>query len=145
MPNELRERMRESAARIAGRVVTACYVLGMTCTAVAADLSPPSVTYHLSFDDRSYLDDDYAARFEEPAFERRRLQLVPGKFGQALHNDNRFVPEDYEKTYMSPRDLDVLLEVIAHQRFKYYEKGWRVGGMHPYFWGTGRLSTDSGT
>ncbi len=114
-------------------------------TAASADSLSPPATYHLSFDTFGFLEDDYSARFENPAFERRNLELLPGKFGQALHNDNPFVEADFHKTYMSVRDLDVLLEVICHHRFKFWERGLEVGGMHPYFWGTGRLKTDSGT
>jgi hypothetical protein len=118
--------------------------LSLLCAAAPVTAESP-VSFHLSFEDDAYLEEDYSARFDEPAFERRNLRHVPGRFGRALLNDNRFVPEDYEKTYMSPRDLDVLLEVIVHHRFKYYEKGLEVGGMHPYFWGTGRLNAHGGT
>ena len=81
-----------------------------------------------------------SARFVTRTLEKRNLKLVSGKFGQALLNDNDFSPADFEKMYMSTRDLDVLLEVLCFHRFKYDQL--RIGGRQPYFWGTGRLTTD---
>lgn len=101
--------------------------------------------FHLSFDDETYLAHDYAAKFSDPGFEDRGLRLVPGSFGTAFLNDNVFSPEDYQNTHMSVRDLDTLLEVVCHHRFAYWKQGLKVGGFHPYFWGTGKLATDGGT
>ena len=67
------------------------------------------VTYHLAFDNTEFLKDDYSARVPDPPFAERGLGFVPGRFGQALLNDNDFVEADFEKTYMSVRDLDLLL------------------------------------
>ncbi len=106
-------------------------------------LRPPA-TFHQSFDSFSFLDDDVAARFAEPTLEQRKLELVPGIFGQALHNGKEFSQSDLEKTSMSTWDLDPLLEVVAHRRFAHW-KQYSIGRMQPYFWGTGRLTGDSGT
>ncbi len=122
------------------RVAAVCL---LTAHAPTASAGTGVASYHLSFDDYSFLEDDYSARFAKPALERRNLRLVPGVFGRALHNDNAFSPVDFEKTYMSTRDLDVLLEVLCFHRFDYDEL--QIGGRQPYFWGTGRLKTDGGT
>ncbi len=110
-----------------------------------AESASPCEAFHISFDDESFLKDDYSAAFGDLPFEKRGMKFVPGVFGRALLNDNVFVESDFQKTHMSVRDLDVLLQVICHHRFRYFDKGLRVGGMHPYFWGTGRLKTDGGT
>lgn len=123
------------------------FILCMICTVPqvthAIEKYTPPVTCHIDFDSTDYLALDYAATYNEPAFEQRKLSLVPGKFGSALHNENTFSREDLEQTSMSTWDLDVLLEVLVHHRFKYYEK-YNAGHMEPYFWGTGRLKGDSG-
>ncbi len=115
------------------------------CPAFSSADARSAGVYHEAFDDWSFIDRDYSATFGEPPLSQRGLKLVPGRFGRALLNDNAFVEADFDQTYLSARDLDVLLEVLCHHRFKYYAKGLNVGGMQPYFWGTGRLKTDSGT
>ena len=109
----------------------------------AVEKYTPPVTCHIDFDSTDYLALDYASTYDEPTFEKRKLSLVPGKFGFALHNENTLNMKDLEQTSMSTWDLDVLLEVLVHHRFKYYEQ-YNTGHMEPYFWGTGRLKGDSG-
>ena len=74
------------------------------------------VTYHLSFENFDFLEDDLSAKYDEPTLDQRKLVLVQGKFGKALHNKNIFSDEDLKKTSMSTWDLDPLLEVLCHHR-----------------------------
>ena len=129
------------------KIVGVCFALILIGMAFAQSPEPP-VSFHLSFDNEDYLAHDYSAlmaKFEDLTPEKRNLKLVPGRFGQALLNANVFVQEDFEKTHMSVRDLDTLLEVICHYRYPYWKDGLRIWGMEPYIWGTGKIKTDGGT
>ncbi|MFC1509048.1 LamG-like jellyroll fold domain-containing protein [Candidatus Omnitrophota bacterium] len=100
---------------------------------VQAETNNP-VSYHISFDDLSVLDECYVARSGLKTPEERKLEIVPGKFGSALYLGA--VPLVYEGDNLSGLDLDLVTAVIYNVAMAQL-KG--TGYDEPFIWGAGKL------
>jgi len=91
-------------------------------------------TYHLNFDDLSFLEDCYVAQSKLKTAEERKLETVEGRFGGALYLGA--VPLIMDENNMSGLDLDLVTAVIYNVAMA-GRKG--TGYDEPFIWGAGKL------
>ena len=115
-----------------------CFMIAILA---AVSIMPPAlaeqgrwVSYYISFDDFSFLDDCYIARSKLKTPEERKLSLVEGRYGKALHLGA--VPLIMDDDNMSGLDLDLVTAVIYNVAMA-GRKG--TGYDEPFIWGAGKL------
>ncbi len=116
--------------------VTMAFTLFMSVYACAQQ---DSELFRLSFENFNFLEDEYVQRSGFKTAEDRGLELVEGRYGQALllKKNNRFGQLDE----MTGTDLDLATAVAFNTRHRMDQ--WDVYN-EPFFWGFGKCSTKSG-
>ncbi len=109
------------------------------CMAYAQSESAPAY-FHLSFEDFSFLDDDYIARSGLKTIEDRGLTLEPGRFGSGLKMN--IIPTRITQDNMSGIDLDMV--TAAGYNTRHNRKG-DTGFNEPFLWGGAKFSPGSGS
>ena len=99
-----------------------------------------NMTFHLSFEDLDFIEEDFVSRTGLKTVEERKLELVEGRFGKGLYLGS--APLDYDIDNMSGIDLDLVTAIIFNVGFMRM-KG--IGYDEPFLWGAGKLHPACGT
>lgn len=91
------------------------------------------VSYHLSFDNQDFFNEDFIEQSGKRSLEERKIDFPEGKFGKGIRMS--FIPKPPDETNMSGIDLDLVTAVI----FNTYP-GNTMGYNEPFIWGGGRIS-----
>lgn len=91
------------------------------------------VSYHLSFDNQDFFNEDFIEQSGKRSLEERKIDFPEGKFGKGIRMS--FIPHPPDATNMSGIDLDLVTAVI----FNTYP-GNTMGYNEPFIWGGGRVN-----
>lgn len=99
----------------------------------ALHLRKSVVSYHMSFDDKKFLDDDIIEQSGSKSLKERQIDFPEGRFGKGIRMN--FVRPPLDQTNMSGIDLDLGVAVIFNSR-----PGNKMGFNEPFIWGSGRVN-----
>ena len=99
----------------------------------AFHLRKSPVSYHISFDDKKFLDDDIIAQSGKKSLKERQIDFPEGRFGKGIQMNYVRLPLD--QTNMSGIDLDLVVAVIFNSG-----PGNKMGLNQPFIWGSGRVN-----
>jgi len=124
-------------------IIWACYFAGMKSfcqtkvndQATAVRKSP--VSYHMSFDNRDFFNEDFIEQSGKKSVEERKIDFPAGKFGKGIRMS--FIPAPPDDDNMSGIDLDLITAVIFNTT-----PGNTMGFNEPFIWGSGRVNTRLG-
>ena len=123
-------------------VVLSCFCFGAYCPAQNRD----PVTYHVSFDDFSFLEDCFVARSKAMTPEERKIEILDGRFGKALYLG--FMPIIADDLNLTVMDLDLVTSVIYNIAMAKLKEGdfgdEGAADTEPFIWGAGKLHPASG-
>lgn len=101
------------------------------------DLRRSPVSYHMSFDNRDFFEEDFIERSGKKSIDERKIDFPVGRFGKGIRMSS--IPAPPDETNMSGIDLDLITAVI----FNTYP-GNTMGYNEPFIWGSGRISPKLG-
>ncbi|MFC1694167.1 hypothetical protein ACFL1R_11745, partial [Candidatus Latescibacterota bacterium] len=91
------------------------------------------VSYHMSFDDRSFFEEDFIEMSGKKSINDRKIDFPEGKSGKGIRMS--FLPDPPDAHNMSGIDLDLITAVIFNTR-----PGNTMGYNQPFIWGIGRCN-----
>ena len=91
------------------------------------------VSYHMSFDNKDFFNEDFIERSGKKSVEERKIDFPTGKFGKGIRMS--FIPAPPDDDNMSGIDLDLITAVIFNT-----EPGNTMGFNEPFIWGSGRIN-----
>jgi len=97
------------------------------------DLRRSPVSYHMSFDNRDFFDEDFIEHSGKKSVKERQIDFPQGKFGKGIRMS--FIPAPPDENNMSGIDLDLITAVIFNTK-----PGNTMGYNQPFIWGSGRIS-----
>lgn len=97
------------------------------------NLRSSPVTYHLSFDDREFLQEEFIELSGRRSLEERGIEFPKGRFGDALQMS--LVPDPPDAHNMTGIDLDLITAGMFNTR-----PDNQMGYTQPMIWGSGRIS-----
>lgn len=97
------------------------------------DLRRSPVSYHMSFDNRDFFDEDFIEHSGKKSVKERQIDFPQGKFGKGIRMS--FIPAPPDENNMSGIDLDLITAVIFNTN-----PGNTMGYNQPFIWGSGRIS-----
>jgi hypothetical protein len=96
------------------------------------------VSYYMSFDDRSFFDEDFIELSGKKKIEERKIGFPEGRFGKGIQMNLIPVPPDADN--MTGIDLDLVTAVVFNTR-----PGNKMGYNQPFIWGSGRINPRLGS
>lgn len=97
------------------------------------DLRRSAVSYHMSFDNRDFFDEDFIEQSGKKSVKERQIDFPQGKFGKGIRMS--FIPAPPDENNMSGIDLDLITAVIFNTN-----PGNTMGYNQPFIWGSGRIN-----
>jgi len=107
--------------------------LSMLTAANAGQLRKSVVSYHMSFDNQDFINEDFIQQSGKKTIEERKFDFPQGKFGKAVRMS--FVPAPPDQHNMSGIDLDLITAVMFNTN-----PNNTMGYNEPFIWGSGRLN-----
>ncbi|MEX2573780.1 MAG: CARDB domain-containing protein [Balneolaceae bacterium] len=96
------------------------------------NLRASPVSYHLSFDNMDFLEEEFIDLSGRRSLDEREISFPAGKFGNALHMN--FYPDPPDASNMTGIDLDLVTAAMFNSR-----PDNQMGYTQPMLWGTGRI------
>ena len=96
------------------------------------------VSYHLSFDDDAFFQEDIIEQSGKKSLEERKIDFPQGRFGRGIRMQE--VPAKPDASNMTGIDLDLVTAVIFNTH-----PGNQMGFNQPFIWGSGRLNARLGS
>ncbi|MDH3648546.1 MAG: hypothetical protein OEQ53_02630 [Saprospiraceae bacterium] len=96
------------------------------------------VSYHLSFDDDAFFEEDIIEQSGKKSLEERKIDFPEGRFGRGIRM--REIPETPDASNMTGIDLDLVTAVIFNTH-----PGNQMGFNQPFIWGSGRINARLGS
>jgi hypothetical protein len=120
---------------------TKCFPVVLLLTAIiwaspdlrAEELRRSPVSYHMSFDNRDFFEEDFIEQSEKKSLEDRKIDFPEGRFGRGIRMS--FIPDPPDAHNLSGIDLDLITAVIFNTR-----PGNTMGYNQPFIWGSGRCN-----
>ncbi|MBN1294566.1 MAG: hypothetical protein JXB48_22195 [Candidatus Latescibacteria bacterium] len=91
------------------------------------------VSYHMSFDNRDFFEEDFIEVSGKKSVEDRKIDFPDGRFGKGLRMS--FIPEPPDADNMTGIDLDLITAVIFNT-----SPNNKMGYNQPFIWGSGRCN-----
>ncbi len=111
-------------------------LLLLTTTATPAGaqgLRESVVSYHMSFDNRDFFEQDFIEISGKLSLAERKIDFPDAKFGKGIRMS--FIPEPPDADNMTGIDLDLITAVMFNTR-----PGNTMGYNEPFIWGSGRMN-----
>ncbi|NND06158.1 MAG: hypothetical protein HKN87_07250 [Saprospiraceae bacterium] len=96
------------------------------------------VSYHLSFDDNAFFDEDIIEQSDKKSLKERKIDFPEGRFGRGIRMAE--VPAKPDASNMTGIDLDLVTAVIFNTH-----PGNQMGFNQPFIWGSGRMNARLGS
>jgi len=129
--------MSQIKTEVFASIILVMLLPGMTTLAQTGafenDLRQSPVSYHMSFDNRDFFEEDFIERSGKKTLEERKIDFPEGKFGRGIRMS--FVPAPPDASNMTGIDLDLVTAVIFNTR-----PGNTMGYNEPFIWGSGRIN-----
>ena len=117
---------------VAGGLLAALILTAVPVKSGAQTRRSP-VSYHMSFDNRDFFEQDFIERSGKVTLQDRKIDFPDGQYGKGIRMS--FVPDPPDQTNMTGIDLDLITAVIFNTR-----PGNQMGYNQPFIWGSGRLN-----
>ncbi|MBA7471511.1 hypothetical protein ES707_06817 [subsurface metagenome] len=115
-------------------VVAAAIIFLIIGDLAHADLRRSPVSYHISFDNRNFFNDDFIEQSGKLSIQDRKIYFPDGRFGKGIRMS--FIPEPPPDDHnMSGIDLDLITAVIFNS-----SPGNKMGYNQPFIWGNSRCN-----
>jgi hypothetical protein len=119
-------------------LLVCCLVLKESSAQIKTEGTPlhlrtSPVSYHTSFDQKEFLDDDIIEQSGKKSLKEREIDFPEGKFGKGIRMN--YVRPPLDQSNMSGIDLDLVVAVIFNSR-----AGNKMGFNEPFIWGSGRVN-----
>ncbi len=111
----------------------AAALTALSFSAAAGQIRKSVVSYHMSFDNRDFFDEDFIERSGKKSIEQRKIDFPEGRFGKGIRMS--FIPDPPDAVNMTGIDLDLITAVMFNTR-----PGNKMGYNQPFIWGSGRLN-----
>jgi hypothetical protein len=119
-------------------LVIAPGVYSQSANTLSKDNNHSPVTYHLSFDDRKFFEEDFIESSGKKTIEERKIDFPQGRFGKGIRMKE--IPETPDANNMTGIDLDLVTAVIFNTH-----PGNQMGFNQPFIWGSGRVNARLGS
>jgi|GEM_PF-1988636 len=100
---------------------------------VDRELRTSPVSFHLSFDNPDFLQEEFIELSGRRSLEQRKIDFPIGRFGQAIRTN--FIPDPPDAHNMTGIDLDLVTAAMFNTR-----PDNTMGYTQPMLWGTGRIN-----
>ena len=114
-------------------ITAAAALVVFAAAAQSGELRRSPVSYHISFDDRSFFEQDFIEIAGKKSLEDRKIDFPEGRFGKGIRMS--FIPDPPDATNMTGIDLDLITAVIFNSG-----PNNKMGYNQPFIWGSGRLN-----
>ena len=108
-----------------------------TANTLSVTVNQSPVTYHLSFDDHKFFEEDFIEASGKKSIEERKIDFPQGRFGKGIRMKE--IPETPDANNMTGIDLDLVTAVIFNTH-----PGNQMGFNQPFIWGSGRINARLG-
>ncbi|MCE5248823.1 hypothetical protein LLG96_01245 [bacterium] len=114
-------------------IVSVLLMIAVCMTPAGAELRRSVVSYHMSFDNRDFFDEDFIEISGKLSVADRKIDFPEGRYGKGIRMS--FIPSPPDDNNMSGIDLDLITAVIFNTR-----PGNTMGYNEPFIWGSGRCN-----